>query len=185
MTIYAYHMKLNKILLHTCCAPCLVYIHEKLGEMNIDFDTYFYNPNIHPFKEHQKRLQTLREYTSQFELKLIENEEFLQEKWDNGFKCEDCYRIRLDKTAEFAKNNGYRAFSTTLLVSIYQNHETIIGICKDMEEKYDIEFLYHDFREGYRKGQDKARELGLYRQKYCGCINSYNSSKFKDKISWD
>ncbi|MDD4501907.1 MAG: epoxyqueuosine reductase QueH [Clostridia bacterium] len=178
-------MKTNNILLHTCCAPCLVYVHEKLDEMNVSFDTYFYNPNIHPIKEHAKRLSTLRDYTSMYNLSLIENDEFLQEKWENGFKCEDCYKIRLDKAAHYAKINGYKAFSTTLLVSIYQNHDLIINICNELEIKYDIEFMYHDFREGYRKGQNKARELGLYRQKYCGCINSYNSSNFKEKINWD
>ncbi len=178
-------MNANNILLHTCCAPCLVYVHNKLDEMEMDFDTYFYNPNIHPVKEHIRRLSTLNDYTTQFGLNLVEDDEYLQEKWENGFKCEDCYLIRLDKAAQYAKSNGYRAFSTTLLVSIYQNHELIVKICRDLEKKYEIEFFYYDFREGYRIGQDKARELGLYRQKYCGCINSYNSSEFKDKIRWD
>ncbi|MFA5340733.1 MAG: epoxyqueuosine reductase QueH [Clostridia bacterium] len=178
-------MNINKILVHTCCAPCLVYVNDKLDEMGISYNSFFYNPNIHPIKEHMRRLSTLREYISQFELNLIEDDEFLQEKWEEGMKCEDCYLIRLDKTAQYAKLNGYIAFTTTLLVSIYQNHESIVKIGKELEKKYGIDFFYYDFREGYRKGQDKARELGLYRQKYCGCINSYNSSKFKDKIKWD
>jgi predicted adenine nucleotide alpha hydrolase (AANH) superfamily ATPase len=91
----------------------------------------------------------------------------------------------LEKTARYAKNNGYKGFSTTLLVSIYQNHQLIIDIAESVADKYGIEFFYHDFREGYRIGQNKAKEYGLYRQKYCGCINSYNSSKYKDKIKWD
>lgn len=178
-------MNRNKILLHTCCAPCLVYVNEKLNEMNVDFDSYFYNPNIHPKKEHERRLLTLRSYTSRFNIPLIEDDEFLQYLWENGFQCKDCYNIRLEKTARYAKNNGYKGFSTTLLVSIYQNHQLIIDIAESVADKYGIEFFYHDFREGYRIGQNKAKEYGLYRQKYCGCINSYNSSEFKDKIKWD
>lgn len=178
-------MNRNKILLHTCCAPCLVYVHEKLNEMNVDYDSYFYNPNIHPIKEHERRLLTLRSYTSRFNIPLIEDDEFLQHLWEQGFKCKDCYNIRLDKTAQYAKNNGYKGFSTTLLVSIYQNHQLIIEIAESVADKYGIEFFYHDFREGYRIGQNKAKEYGLYRQKYCGCINSYNSSEYKDKIKWD
>lgn len=178
-------MNANKILIHTCCAPCLVYVNDKLVELHKDFDCFFYNPNIHPIMEHRKRLETLKEYTNECKIELITNEEFLQDKWEQGFKCEDCYKIRLEKTAKHAKLNGYGAFTTTLLVSIYQNHEMIIEICKALASKYEVDFFYYDFRQGFRQGQDKARELGLYRQKYCGCINSYNTSKFKDKISWD
>ena len=178
-------MNTNKILLHTCCAPCLVYVHDRLNEMYVNFDAYFYNPNIHPVLEHKRRLKTLIGYTDQFNVKLIVDDEFLQEKWEQGFKCIDCYNIRLENTAKYAKENGYTGFSTTLLVSIYQDHEKIIEICNDLATKYDIDFLYDDCRKGFRQGQDKARQIGLYRQKYCGCINSYNSSKFKDKITWE
>ena len=119
-------MKSNKILLHTCCAPCLVYVHEKLNEMNVDYDSYFYNPNIHPIKEHERRLLTLRSYMSRFNIPLIEDDEFLQHLWEEGFQCKDCYSIRLDKTAKYAKDNGYKGFSTTLLINIYQNHQLIL-----------------------------------------------------------
>ena len=135
--------------------------------------------------EHKRRLKTLISYTDQFNVKLIVDDEFLQEKWEQGFKCLDCYNIRLEETAKYAKENGYSGFSTTLLVSIYQDHEKIIEICNNLTTKYDIAFLYDDFRKGFRQGQDKARQIGLYRQKYCGCINSYNSSKYKDKITWE
>ena len=135
--------------------------------------------------EHKRRLKTLISYTDQFNVKLIVDDEFLQEKWEHGFQCLDCYNIRLEETAKYAKENGYSGFSTTLLVSIYQDHEKIIEICNNLTTKYDIAFLYDDFRKGFRQGQDKARQIGLYRQKYCGCINSYNSSKFKDKITWE
>ena len=90
-----------------------------------------------------------------------------------------CYRVRLEQTAKYAKENGYDTFSTTLLISPYQNHEALIEVAKTMAEKYGIEFLYRDFREGFREGQNKARELGLYMQKYCGCIFSKNAQMYK------
>jgi len=87
-------------------------------------------------------------------------------------KCFECYKIRLDKTACFAAQNGYSAFSTTLLISLYQNHEKIKEICLEMAVKYNIDFLYRDFRSFFREGQAEAREKGMYMQKYCGCIFS-------------
>ena len=78
----------------------------------------------------------------------------------------------VEQTAKYAKENGYTHFSTTLLVSPYQNHELLIKVAEDMAEKYGVEFLYRDFRVGFRSGQSKARELGLYMQKYCGCVFS-------------
>lgn len=86
-----------------------------------------------------------------------------------------CYRVRLEQTAKYAKENGYDAFSTTLLVSIYQNHDEIKKIGEELANIYGIKFLYRDFRVGFRQGQAKARELGLYMQKYCGCIFSEES----------
>ena len=88
--------------------------------------------------------------------------------------CKMCYRIRLDKAAQFASENGFDAFTTTLLISPYQDHELIIKIAKEKAEKYNTKFYYHDFRPNYREGQNLAREHGLYRQKYCGCICSLN-----------
>ena len=83
-----------------------------------------------------------------------------------------CYPVRLEQTAKYAKENGYDSFSTTLLVSPYQNHEVLMKVAEEMAKKYDVKFLYRDFRVGFRAGQAKAKELGLYRQKYCGCVFS-------------
>lgn len=171
--------------MHTCCAPCLVYVQDKLEELKVDYDVFFYNPNIHPIMEHERRLKTLVDYTQKNNLELIIDPEFQQGLWTENFKCVDCYNLRFEKTAKTAKEMGYKVFCTTLLVSIYQDHEEIIKICEQVAKKYDIDFFYYDFREGFRQGQKKAADLGLYRQKYCGCINSYNKSKFKDKIRWD
>ena len=89
-------MNRNKILLHTCCAPCLVYVHEKLNEMNVDYDSYFYNPNIHPIKEHERRLLTLRKYTGMFDISLIEDDEFLQPVIGN-FTCNYIFSFHLSE----------------------------------------------------------------------------------------
>ena len=83
-----------------------------------------------------------------------------------------CYITRLEKTVQYAKQNGYDTFTSTLFVSPYQKHEELKQICEELSRKYDIKFLYIDFRVGFREGQAKARELGLYMQKYCGCIFS-------------
>ena len=88
-------------------------------------------------------------------------------------RCQDyCYPVRLEQTAKYAKENGYEAFSTTLLVSPYQKHEELKNIGEQIAKKYGLQFLYRDFRTGFREGQAKARELGMYMQKYCGCIFS-------------
>ena len=87
-------------------------------------------------------------------------------------RCNMCYRVRLDKTAWYAKEKGFDAFTTTLLVSPYQKHELICEIGQQAAQKYGIDFYYSDFRPGFRQGQQGAKEMGLYRQKYCGCIVS-------------
>ena len=97
-------------------------------------------------------------------------------------RCEMCYDIRLDNVARFASENGYDSICTTLLVSPYQQHDVISRIAKEKASIYGIEFSYYDFRPGFREGQNMARDIGLYRQKYCGCIFSLEESKFRDKI---
>ncbi len=163
-----------KLLMHTCCAPCSVYCIDSLRSEDIEPDLYWFNPNIHPYIEYKTRRDTLIEYSKMINIKLIINENYgLEEFCKNTIndlynRCKDyCYRVRLDQTAKYAKENGYDAFTTTLLVSPYQNHEAIIQVANKLAEKYGIEFLYRDFRVGFREGQNKARELGLYMQKYC------------------
>ena len=183
-----------KILLHTCCAPCSVYCIDRLKEMNIDMDVYWFNPNIHPYIEYKTRRDTLKEYTKSIGVNAIFEDEYgLREFCKNVIndlenRCMNyCYRVRLEKTAKYAKENGYDAFSTTLLVSPYQNHEGLKQVAEEMSKKYNIPFFYEDFRIGFRQGQAKARELGLYMQKYCGCVFSeedrYQKQIEKDKLT--
>lgn len=171
-----------KLLLHTCCAPCSVYCIDSLRKEGIEPTVYWYNPNIHPYIEYKARRNCLKEYTKSIGIEAIFEEDYGLDEFcknvvgDLQNRCKKyCYRVRLEQAAKYAKDNGYDAFSTTLLVSIYQNHEAIIEIANEMAEKYGVEFLYRDFRVGFREGQAKARELGLYMQKYCGCVFSEKS----------
>lgn len=163
-----------KLLMHTCCAPCSVYCIDSLRSEDIEPDLYWFNPNIHPYIEYKTRRDTLIEYSKMINIKLIINENYGLEEFckntinDLSNRCKEyCYPVRLEQTVKFAKENGYDSFTTTLLVSPYQNHEAIIQVANKLAEKYGIEFLYRDFRVGFREGQNKARELGLYMQKYC------------------
>lgn len=166
-----------KLLLHACCGPCSVYPLEMLKNENIEVEGFFFNPNIHPYMEYKARLETAKKFYQDQNIDFVEFggyglEDFLKKAVFAESRCAECYYTRLDKTASEAKRRGADAFSTTLLVSPYQKHELIINICKELEKKYEIDFLYRDFREGFRKGNQKARDIGLYMQKYCGCIYS-------------
>ncbi len=168
-----------KLLLHTCCAPCSVYCIETLRNEEIEPTVYWYNPNIHPYKEYEARRDCLKEYTKSIGVQAIFEDNYgLKEFCKNVIsdlenRCVNyCYKVRLEQTAKYAKENGYDSFSTTLLVSPYQNHDALKKLGEKLAKKYGIEFVYRDFRVGFREGQRKARELGLYMQKYCGCIFS-------------
>ena len=168
-----------KLLLHTCCAPCSVYCIDSLREESIEPTVYWFNPNIHPYMEYKQRRDCLKEYTKSINVEAIFEEDYGLDDFCKNVvnsletRCQDyCYPVRLEQTAKYAKENGFDAISTTLLVSPYQKHEMIKEIAYDLANKYEIEFIYYDFREGFREGQKMARESGLYMQKYCGCIYS-------------
>lgn len=148
---------------------------------------YFYNPNIHPYQEFKKRLDTFKDYTKEVELPMMIEEEYELENFlsqvipDIKERCRICYQIRLQKAAEFAKKENFTAFSTTLLVSPYQNHDLIKEMGTAIGEKIGVPFLYYDFREGYRKGVQISKEQNMYRQQYCGCIFS-EWDRYKPKV---
>ncbi len=180
-----------KLLLHTCCAPCSVYCIDSLRNENIEPTVYWYNPNIHPYMEYKARRDCLKEYTKSINVEAIFEENYgLKEFCKNVVsdlenRCINyCYKIRLEQTAKYAKENGYDSFSTTLLVSPYQNHEALKELGEELAKKYGIKFVYRDFRVGFREGQTKARELGLYMQKYCGCIFS-EEDRYQKQIKRD
>ena len=183
-----------KLLLHTCCAPCSVYCIDYLRNQEIEPTVYWYNPNIHPYTEYKARRDCLKEYIKSINAEAIFDEEYgLQIFCQNVInnlenRCTDyCYRVRIEKTIQYAKQHGYDTFTSTLFVSPYQKHEKLKQICEELAQKHNINFLYIDFRPGFRQGQAKARELGLYMQKYCGCIFSeemryYNRNATKPSI---
>ncbi len=181
-----------KVLLHICCAPCLAAFDKYFKEEGIEYGGFFYNPNIHPYAEFSRRMDTLRGYAGQIGLDVIYDPQFDQVTWEKSFKdspegerCLYCYTRRINKAAEAAAKNGFSHFTTTLLISPYQDHKIIIEIAKKAAKRHGVEFYYHDFRNIFREGQNMSKQTGMYRQKYCGCIYSYRESKFKDKISWD
>ena len=179
-----------KLLLHTCCAPCSVYCIDSLRKEKIEPTVYWFNPNIHPYTEYKARRDCLEEYTKSIGVQAIFEENYGLKDFcknvisDLDNRCKNyCYKVRLEQTAKYAKENGYTHFSTTLLVSPYQNHKALIEVGKEIANKYGIEFLYRDFRVGFKQGQAKARELGLYMQKYCGCIFSEESRYLNSNLS--
>ncbi len=141
-------------------------------------DGFWFNPNIHPYTEYKARKETLISYAQQINLNLVLNDEyglrpFVRKIYpDLENRCEVCYRWRLEQAAQYAAEHGYSSYSTTLLISPYQKHDQIIAVGQELARQYHIAFLYRDFRPLFRSGQNKARQLGLYRQKYCGCIFS-------------
>ena len=168
-----------KLLMHTCCAPCSVYCIDSLRSEGIEPTVYWYNPNIHPYMEYKSRRDCLKEYTKSINVEAIFEENYGLDEFCKNVICDlknrcvnYCYRVRMEQTAKYAKENGYDSYTTTLLVSPYQKHEELKNICEEIANKYELKFLYRDFRVGFREGQNKARELGLYMQKYCGCIFS-------------
>ena len=153
--------------------------------MDMDVMGFFYRHNIHPFQECLKREETLKQYSQAIELKVIYQqdyklEEFLQSVvFREKDRCRYCYYDRLKSTAQVARKGKFDAFSTTLLYSKFQNHDLIIKTGEAIARKYDIKFFYHDFREGWKSGIEESKQLGMYRQQYCGCIYSEKERYFK------
>ncbi len=167
-----------KIVLHMCCAPCSVACVKSLREEGMDVTGFWYNPNIHPYTEYRSRKNTAVEYAKTMGLPLVVHGEYglrtfvAQVSPEFDKRCAYCYETRMEETAKYAAENGFDAYLTTLLVSPYKNHEMICEIAERAAQKYGTRFLYRDFRPLFRAGQEEARSLGLYMQKYCGCIFS-------------
>lgn len=167
-----------KVLLHTCCGPCSIYPVSALREEGHELRGYFYNPNIHPYTEFSKRLETLQSYAEKAQLPLIidenyELDEFLrQAAFRESERCRFCYGMRLKRAAQVAKKGNYEAFTSTLLVSPFQKHQLITEIGTAIGAELGIPFLYRDFRAGYKGAVQISKDEGMYRQQYCGCIYS-------------
>ncbi len=170
-----------RILLHICCGPCSLYPVKVLREQGHDISGYFYNPNIHPFREFERRAEALEQVSENLNLPVIWDEsgyglDIYMAKIGTELRpdkrCPVCYRIRLEKTAQTAARMGVPAVSTTLLYSRYQRHDLMKKMASDIAARYDLEFFYEDFRQGWVEGIEMSRSMGIYRQPYCGCIFS-------------
>jgi predicted adenine nucleotide alpha hydrolase (AANH) superfamily ATPase len=167
-----------KILLHICCAPCAITTVNTLRNKQFDVMGFFYKHNIHPFTECSKRQKTLQSYAEMIDLNVIYQEgyhleHFLQQvAFRESNRCLYCYHDRLRTTALMAKRGKFDFFSTTLLYSKFQQHEVIQSIGQDVGQSVGIPFYYEDFRSGWKEGVETSKQLGLYRQQYCGCIYS-------------
>lgn len=177
-----------KLLLHICCAPCAAGVIKKLNsDGGIEYTGFYYNPNIHPDEENRKRRNSVISLSRDEQFDVLFNDEIMLDFWkeklsgDKFDRCGTCYSLRIEKTAKAAKEQGFKAFTTTLLVSPWQDHERIKKIGEIAANKYDIPFLYKDFRPYYRAGKNEAYKRGYYLQKYCGCVFSYQESDHKKK----
>ena len=177
--------KKPSLLLHVCCAPCSTACLEVLKDY-FDITVLYYNPNIHPKEEFDKRFDELLSYIerSKKQIKSIcpkydANEFFdavkgLEHEKEGGKRCEVCFNLRLEKTAQITKEKGFDYFTTTLTLSPYKNSELLNQIGKAVAEKYELNYLFSDFKknDGYKKSIELSKEYNLYRQDYCGCIYS-------------
>jgi hypothetical protein len=196
-----------KILLHICCANCAIYPVRIFRDEGHNLAGFWFNPNIHPYPEYELRLDSLRGLQERWRIDMIYMDEYKPEEYFKMFntecpdlsgefnynrrlpegvppvpeRCKYCYNLRLEKTAEQARLNSFDAFSTTLLISPYQDFEQIMSTGKMLQERYGILFYPRDFRGYFREAMSYARELGLYRQKYCGCIYSREDREQKKR----
>ena len=157
---------MKKILLHTCCAPCTTYVHRYLVGASLEVNGLFYNPNIRPPAEWEKRGATMNDYAQITGLTMLEVPHDLAIPPGD---CDQCYRTRLRRTASLANQYGYSCFTTTLLISPYQKHDRLKEIGEAAAKEFGVPFFYHDFRDAYQESRSLSRQMKLYRQKYCGC----------------
>ena len=176
-----------KILVHTCCAPCLIYPYEVLKNKSFEVSAFFYNPNIHPYTEYRKRKDSLKDYVQSQNIPTYFYDDYdiesffhaVNNKEKGPQRCVECWRLRLKKTAEKSKELGFDSFTTTLLVSPYQDQKLIKEIGYRIAKDKSVDFYFEDFTSGFKQAHDKARELGLYLQKYCGCLYSERARYIK------
>lgn len=167
-----------KILLHLCCGPCAIVPVQRLRDAGAEVTGFFYNHNIHPYQEYRRRLETVREYGDKVGLELVVRDEYNLEEFlaavagNPAERCGYCYFSRLEAVAAAAASNGFDAFSSTLLYSRYQRHDDIRALGERAGARHGVAFHYEDFRSGWQEGIRLSKEMGLYRQQYCGCIYS-------------
>ncbi len=174
-------LKEDKIVLHTCCAICSGYPVSLLQDTGYQVIAYFYNPNIYPQDEYFRRLEAEKTLCTHFGCKLVE-EVYEPDKFYNavkgfenepekGRRCDKCFELRLRKTAEFARSEGIKNFTTSIVISPHKNFEKLSQIGNNIAKLYDLNYIAIDFKkkDGFLKTNRISKELSLYRQNYCGC----------------
>ena len=173
------------ILLHICCAPCAIYPIEELTREGHRIAGFFYNPNIHPYSEYLKRKEAVEKYAkeagvnvifSDYDIEIFFQRIVYNEAMPN--RCPVCWWLRLEKAAKFAKENGFDAFTTTLIGSPHQDQVVLQSIAEEVAKNSGIAFYSADFKKGFRKARDTAKAKGIYRQNYCGCV-------FSEREKWE
>jgi predicted adenine nucleotide alpha hydrolase (AANH) superfamily ATPase len=188
------------ILLHICCSNCSIYPVRILRSEKHDLTGFWFNPNIHPYEEYNLRLDSVKRLAGEWKFEVSYTEDYSPEEYFQMFnmsddvlidksgpgslsvppspeRCRSCYQLRLEKTAAHAQKEGFDAFSTTLLISPYQDFAQIMSAGEELAVKYNVQFHSGDYRPHFREAMALAKELGLYRQKYCGCIFSKEERK--------
>ena len=179
--------KTPSLLLHACCAPCSSYTLEYLSKY-FKITIYYYNPNIHPNIEYNRRLNELKKFLNEFKTENKVN--MIEEKYDSNDyfesvkglenlgekskRCYECYKLRMEKACKYAKENNFEYFTTTLSISPYKVSDWVNEIGENLMNEYNINYLYADFKKknGYKKSLELSKKYNLYRQDYCGCIYS-------------
>lgn len=181
-----------KLLLHICCAPCATGVVKMLSaEEGVAIQGLYYNPNIHPAQENKARMDSVLALSRVENFPVVTEETMMLDFWkeklniEEALRCSICYALRIDRIAKAAKEQEQDAFTTSLLISPWQDHEKIKELCEAAARKYDIAFLYRDFRPFYREGKNEAWKRGYYMQKYCGCVYSWQESDHKKKPQYD
>lgn len=167
-----------RVLLHTCCGPCALYPLANLRAEGMDVTGFFFNHNIHPYQEYARRRDAAQQMADLEGMPLVVRDEYRLEEFlanvaaEPDTRCGYCYASRLDAVAAAARDAGFDAFTSSLFYSRYQNHELMRQKAEESAARYGVQFLYRDFRPGWQEGIRRSKELGLYRQQYCGCIYS-------------
>lgn len=184
------------LLIHSCCAPCSSYVLEYLSKY-FKITILYYNPNIYPKREYDRRKSEQKELISKLTAKnkidmlsydynslpFFKISKGLEDLKENSIRCHKCYHLRLEEAAIVAKENNFDYFTTTLSISPHKNSQVINEIGKTLQEKYQIKYLFSDFKkkEGYKRSIELSKEYDLYRQDYCGCIFSITERKQQDE----
>ena len=182
--------RVPKLLLHSCCGPCSTYCIQVLSEY-FDVTVFYYNPNIYPPEEYRLRADEQNRFISEFPTRnpvefvegVYDTDRFyamakgLEKVEEGGETCFKCYELRLRESAEYAKNNGFDFFTTTLSISPLKNADKLNEIGQKLSEEYGVSYLFSDFKkkEGYKISTQLSAEYGMYRQNYCGCVFSQNN----------